>query len=231
MFSNLGITNQKFKEFVEINIDSLSSVKSLRLNYDIKTNFSLNSKYDNYSLEDIKLHGTFSYFNLDKFMNLKKLSLYGNINKSFNFELFKNLSNQLEHLWIQFYLTTLVDEETFLKMFEGRHFSNLKFLYLNQCCCMKSLKKNFIDRFPTLEDFRMIKCDIETIDNDAFSNFTQLAYIDLSENLINFIGKNAFSNLINLKGMNLSFNKLTHFDAQFNGLASSELVCLDYNNF
>ena len=92
-------------------------------------------------------------------MNLKKLSLFGNINKSFNFELLKNLSNKLEELWIQFYFA-LVDEETFLKMFEGRHFSKLKYLYLWECCCMKSLKKNFIDRFPTLKDFLMNKCGI-----------------------------------------------------------------------
>ena len=167
---------------------------------------------------------------MDKFINLKKLSLYGNISQSFNFELLKNLSNQLEHLMIHFYFGR-ADEETFLKLFEGHRFSNLKYLYLKDCCCMKSLKKNFLDRFPTLQDFRMYTCEIETIENDAFSNLIQLSYIELANNLINFIGKNAFSNLNNLKAVNLSSNKLTHFDAEFNGLGISKPVCLDDNNF
>ena len=213
------------KEFVEINIDSLSSLQRLNLRYRRKTIISLSSKYANYSLEDLSLQGTFSYLNLDKFINLKKLSLTGNINQSFNLELFRNLSNQLEEL--SFYCRA--DEKTFLKLFEGCHFSNLKYLYLKECCCMKSLNKNFIDRFPMLKDFRMNSCEIETIQQDAFIDLKQAEYIDLSYNLLNFIGKNAFSNLKMNLSLDLSYNRLTYFDPEFIGLGNSVQVCLDNN--
>ena len=51
-------------------------------------------------IERLFLNGTFSYFNLDSLVNLKMLTLIGNINDSFNIELFKNLSKQLRVLKI-----------------------------------------------------------------------------------------------------------------------------------
>lgn len=84
------------------------------------------------------LEGNFSYLNLnlDNFVNLKTLSLYGNINGNFNIELFKNLCNQLENLEIEKF-----DEETFLTLFDGHHFLNLKYLNLIGCCIKKVKKK------------------------------------------------------------------------------------------
>ena len=50
------------------------------------------------TIEELHLHGNFSNFNLDSLVNLRELSIAGYIDKSFNFELFKNLCNQLENL-------------------------------------------------------------------------------------------------------------------------------------
>ena len=54
------------------------------------------------NIEEMFLHSNFHYFNLDSFVNLKSLLIRGYIQKDFNFDLFKNLANQLEHLGIYF---------------------------------------------------------------------------------------------------------------------------------
>lgn len=141
-----------------------------------KTNIIINSNYINHSLECIALRGNFSYLNLDNFINLKRLSLCGNINESFNFELFKKLCNQLESLSVEI---ENFDEENFFKLFDGHHFSNLKHLNLFGCC-IKSVKRKFIDQFPMLQDLYMNTCKIELIENDVFSNLKQLEILDFS---------------------------------------------------
>ena len=167
------------------------------------------------------------YLNLDNFIKLKSLSLNLNINQNFNFDIFKNLCNQLEYLSIDCFNS--VNKETFIKLFEGHHFSKLQYFNLKSCC-MKRVKKNFIDRFPMVKDFRMKRCEIEMIEQDAFLNLKHANYIDLSYNRLNFIGKNAFSNLKNLD-LILSFNQLTNFDPEFIGLGNSVKFSIDNNKF
>ena len=166
---------------------------------------------------------------MDNFINLTKLTIDGNILENFNFELFKNLCNQLELLAIRFFN---FNEKSFFKLFDGHHFSNLKYLYLHKCCCMKSLKNDFFfDRFPMLQHLSMDGFDIKMIEHDAFSNLEQLEFIDLSYNLLNFVGKNAFSNLKNLKSLNLSHNQLKYLDPEYIGLGNSVKIFIDNNNF
>ena len=82
-------------------------------------------------IQELHLNDTLSYFNLDNLVNLKVISLSGRINENFNFELFKNLLNQLEVLFIN--NITNIDYESLLKLFAAHKFSNLARLYLSGC--------------------------------------------------------------------------------------------------
>ena len=53
-------------------------------------------------IQELCLDGGFSYFNLDNLVNLRVLKLSDDIEKNFNFELFKNLCQQLEDIKISF---------------------------------------------------------------------------------------------------------------------------------
>ena len=190
-----------------------------------KTHFSKNiwSGFPSQSLQELELYGNFSYFNLDNFVNLKILSIDGTIDESFNFELFKNLCNQLESLSISF---TDIDFKALFKLFDGCHFPYLQYLSLSECF-IERVDKHFINRFPLLSNLYITKCHIETIEDEAFSNLKQLFHLSLSENQIRFIGKNAFSNLNNLKILNLANNGLTDIDREFIGLGNSVVIYLN----
>ena len=188
-----------------------------------KIHFSSNfwSGYQSQNIQILHLHGKFSYFNLDNFVNLKTLYLIGTIDESFNFKLFKNLCNQLESLRIKF---TDIDFKTLFKLFDDYHFPHLTFLCLSQCF-IERVDKNFINRFPMLKRLNINLCRLETIDDEAFSNLKQLTYLGLITNQVTYIGKNAFSK--NLKVLDLTNNGLTHIDREFIGLENSAKICLE----
>jgi hypothetical protein len=78
-------------------------------------------------IEELFLEGNLSYFNLDSLVNLKKLSLCGTIDESFNFELFENLCNQLEDIRIRLFKN---DEKTIVNLFDNYYFPYLAYLSL-----------------------------------------------------------------------------------------------------
>ena len=171
-------------------------------------------------VETLFLNGNFFYFNLDNFVNLKELLLQGTVEENFNFELFKNLCNQLEDLKI---CLPNIDNKTFFKLLDHRFSYLLRLKFRQQ---IKTIDKNFIDRFPMLKELKMSECDIEKIENDALSNLKQLEYIDLSRNSLESFEKNFFLSLKNLDTVDLQFNKLKNFDPEFAGLRN----WLNYNH-
>ena len=169
------------------------------------------------NIQELYLNGKLSYFNLDNFANLRELSLSGTINEensSFNFELFKNLCNQLETIKI------LLDEKTIVKLFDGYKFPYLVDFSI-ECSDIKRLNKELFCRFPSLRRLKISLCRIEVIEHDSFSNMQQLFSLDLSRNQIESIEENAFSMLKNLKTLDLRGNKLTNFDRKLTGLLES----------
>lgn len=165
------------------------------------------------NIEELVLYSNFYYFNLDNFVNLKKLLLRGNIRDGFNFELLKNLYNQLDDLSIYIHN---IDYKTIFKLLNGHTFSNLK------CVCLKSsnikrLEKRFFEHFPNLQIFYMTKCKLEIIDDDEFSNSQGLIILDLEDNLLKSLNKQIFSKLINLERFIMNKNRLESID---NGIFS-----------
>ena len=156
------------------------------------------------NIERLSLLGNFSYFNLDNLINLKCLAFNGTINEDFNFELFNNLSRQLQELRFSF----KNDYESIVeRLFDGYRFSNLQILSVFNCN-MRRVTRKFIDNFPALLDLSIHDCHLETIEDDAFSNIKQLVRLNLSANFFKTIGKQCFLPLIKLEKINLGNNQL-----------------------
>ena len=167
-------------------------------------------------IEKLYLHGRISHLNLDYLVNLKLLSLEGDLDAGFNFEIFKNLCNQLEVIKIGL---NEIDEKTLVKMFDSHNFSNLKWLYVKGCN-IKRLKREFTNYFPNLTRLCIMRCNIETVEPDSFSKLKQLDTLYLMGNPLEFIEKDTFANLKNLQTVSLKYSKLKNLDPQFIGLSN-----------
>ena len=209
---------------------NLASLKNLSFSYSKCLNEDIiTSILDQVAhIEELHLGRGLSYFNLDSLVNLKKLSLDGYIEKNFNFELFKNLCNQLESITI----SSNIDEKTLFKLFDGYNFLYLRDFTL-MCFSTNRLTKEFIDRLPKPRKLNITKCNVKVIEHDSFSNMQQLTSLNLTRNRIELIEENAFSNLNNLETLDLSFNRLKKFDRNFIGLGNlkSVQVNIERNDF
>lgn len=179
-------------------------------------------------IEELALDGNLSHFNLDSLSNLKSLSLYGTLDtKSFNFDLFKNLCNQLENIQIGL---SNINEKTFINIFFGCNFPHLEKFTLRNLNS-KRLKKELFSRFTTLKHLHITYCEFETIETDSFLDLKQLCWLNLSGNKISLIEKKAFSILKNLKTLDLSYNNLRDFQPRFIGLRKSVEFIISNNMF
>ena len=178
------------------------------------------------NIEQLYLEGNLSYFSLDNLVNLKKLILVGAVEENFNMDLFKNVCNQLEYIYISL---SEIDEKFFFKLFDGHNFP-----YLENFCMsrfnIKRLTKEFINRFPIVQQLFILDCKLEEIEQDAFSNSQKLSCLDLSQNRLKIIEKNTFSNLNNLQTLDLSKNELKNLDKEFIGVRNSVEVILENDN-
>ena len=156
------------------------------------------------NIEELRISGNFHYFNFDSLVNLKSILINGYFCDGFNFELFKNLFNQLNELHI---IIDNIDYEGLLKLLNGHTFLNLEILDIRQCN-IKILEKKFIEQFPNLRIFRMRNCNLEIIENDAFSIAHQLYCLDLRENLFKRICSLDFSKLVNLEYFYVRKNRI-----------------------
>ena len=177
------------------------------------------------NIQELHLDGKLSYFTLDDFVNLRTLSIGGKIDESFNFEIFKNLSKQLENITIGLF----INEEIFFKLFDGYNFPYLQDFSIENIE-MKRLKKEFINRLPKHTRLNIRECEIEVIESDSFSNIQQLTSLNLSQNEIELIEENAFSKLNNLQTIDLRLNYSLEFDRKFTGLGNSVEVNIEYDD-
>ena len=208
-----------FTEKVDISIKNLTSLTNLSLNIFGTINEVIITRLLDQvpHIQELHLNGNLSYFNFDNFVNLTVLSLSGDIKENFNFELFKNLCNQLEAITIRFYN---IDEKILFNLFDGYTFPYLLDLTI-EFLDMKRLTKEFINRLTIVRQLNLSCCEFEVIEHDSFLNIQHLTSLDLSKNLIERINKNAFSNLKNLQKLDLTENKLANFDPKFIGLRES----------
>ena len=159
-------------------------------------------------IEQLNLYGNYSYFNLDKFVNLKKLILDGTIKEDFNFKLFKKLCFQLEELTIS---SSEINDEILFKLFKGHRFSKLLFFKIVKCN-ITILKKKFIDKFPMIRILYVCECNLEKIEKNAFSKLKKLFYLNLSYNCLKRLDQKVFSKLTDLSYLILDNNRLENIE-------------------
>ena len=187
-------------------IEKLVSLRALRLTLKCSISSDIVEKIfnDMPNIENLSLSADFSYFNLDKFANLKSLFLFGSLHNDFNFNLLKNLCHQLESIWIG---ANQFDDENIAILFKGR-FPKLTHLGITNSH-MSKLEKKFLDKFPMLRYLTIQENEkIKNINRDVFSNLKHLTSLDLSFNSIESLDEMQFAQLKNLQTLNLSGNRL-----------------------
>lgn len=167
-----------------------------------------------------------SNFSLDRFINLKVLTIIGTIMDDFNFGLFDNLCNQLEEIGI---VCPNMDDKYLDKLF-GHSFPFLQNLIITESSITK-LDNKLLKAFPRLQSLEIYKnIELRIIDDDAFSNSKHLVALNLKDNCIKSISKKHFSDLAKLKVINMSNNRLeTIEENMFSSQRSLELVDLSNN--
>lgn len=201
------------------------------------------------------LTGRLSNFNLDNLVCLQDLSLDGLLENDFNYDLFRNLSNQLTNLSIS--LTNACNIRM-SKLFIDYHFPNLTKLRIMNTKVTR-LENSLFRRFQALEE--LILCnnkDLVIIDNDSFSNLkklTRFSWIcEFSPRIIQFVKSHfveltkleylklsgrivplkdcVFRALKDLKHLDLSVCELTYLNPlSFYGLEKLEILELQNNDF
>ena len=176
----------------------------------------------------LNLSGELSYFNLDSLSNLKSLDLVVTIMDDFNFQLFDNLCNQLEHIKISCWN---LDDKYLEKLFYGRNFPYLTTLCITDSLKNIKLEKKLFDGLRMLQKLIIsFRKNVQIVDNDLFSNLIELQELDLSYTYIEFIDKTLFSNLINLKKLDLVGNQIISIEENsFSNLHNLEYLNLSFN--
>lgn len=90
-------------------------------------------------------------------------------------------------------------DASILKLLNNLHFPNLQNVSIINCNVSKVTKK-FIDQIPILRELHIVKCNLETIEDGAFSSLKQLVhseltnleYLYLGDNRLEFIEDNVF---------------------------------------
>ena len=173
---NISIRESKFQKYFELFIPNT-----------IDENITTKLFNQLPKIQELTLSGKLSYFSLHNLVDLKMLRLDGTLNENFNFELITNyLSNRLMAL----YLCIDNEDDIFHKLLDGHHFSNLQVLRLS--CNMRRVNKKFLSQFPMLVELRMEACNLEMIEDDAFSNSKNLVCLHLSYNYLETLEKPVF---------------------------------------
>ena len=98
-------------------------------------------------------------------------------------------------------------------------------------CKITKIEKRMFDGISMLRSFKIESNfdDVEKIDHDAFSNLTQLVYLDFSGNIIESLDNRTFSKLVNLESLNLRLNRLKSLDIFSNLKNLSQLYLRSYD--
>lgn len=220
-YLNFGVTSLEKCSF-----KNCSSLKTVILSLKSPINFDIQTKLFDYlpNIEELGLDGKFGDLNLDNLYNLKILS---SLNDNFNFDLFKNICNQLEELNIRYDL----NNEIMFKLFDGHNFTNLKSLNISDSKITRIEKKLF-DGFPMLEKLMIyLNSEIKIIDHDSFSGLKKLVHLSMRSNGNATIEQEHFLGLDNLQEFFLRFDRISSKAGTFSSLKNLRKLSFYRINF
>lgn len=187
------------------NLMALRDLKFQLLDSPINSDIQLKLFDQMPNFQKLTLIGHFSYFNLDKIFLLPELSLKGLLYGDFNFDLFKNLCNELTDLSINCFN---IDDEKMDKLFICHQFPNLSKLLIMKTGITK-LENKILSRFQTLKDLTIYNNkELNFIGFNSFCNLKQLTRLNLTGNSITSFERIHFSKLTNLEYLKLSDLKI-----------------------
>ena len=207
---------------------NLPSLKEFNLiTYFIHKRFSTQIFGNLSTIKELRIDAGFTDINLDDLVNLEKLTIFGDIGRNFNFDLFKNICNHLQELSI---ILGNIANEHINELFYGLNFPNLVKLHIVKSQ-VAMLEKNMFEGFPMLQSLTLNENKrLRKIDNDAFSSLTNLVELDLKNNSIVSINQKHFAPLGNLKYLNLMNNRLKKFDLSIlDYIGNIEEILIDGN--
>ena len=223
----LNLSLKSVERFSARNLPALKhlTLESKKLNKSLSTQIFVHLS----NIKKLEIKGIFSDINIDDLVNLEKLSISGSIDKNFNFDLLKNVCNHLKELTI---INSHFDQETISKLFYCVNFPNLFKLIMKRVSL--KLEKKLFESFPNLKSLSIIDNPMYfntlQIDNDAFSDLTNLVCLDLRKNYFDTINQEYFSGLINLEILDLSLNRIKCIEANtFSALKNLKKLDLSYN--
>ena len=182
---------------------NLNSLRTLRLDVKSEINNEMLTKLFEMcsNIDELYLTGDFSNISFDRFVNLKRLKLCGNLLDDFNFDVFKTIRFQLEELSIKF---QNIDDESIGKLLCGHNFSNLLSFKVSYSKITR-LEKKLFDGFPMLQRLKVShNQELKTIDIDAFANLKNLKYLHLKKNQLSELDPELFSGLVSFEKLYLA---------------------------
>lgn len=215
---NIGVTSLEACSF-----KNLTSLKTVHLGLKSPINFDIQAKLFDYlpNIERLSLDGIFGDLNLENLYSLKILSLSGTLNDNFNFDLFKNICNQLEALDIRYDLSN----ETMFKLLNDHIFTNLTSLKIEDSKITRIEKKLF-EGFPILENLRIYyNSEIKIIDRDSFSGLKKLVHLSMRSNGTETIEQENLFGLENLQEFFLTFDRISYKAVTFSSLKNLRKLC------
>ena len=220
----------KFRLVEQLSVRNVPSLKRLAL-LTKSQNKSVPTQIfgDLSSIKELEMRAAFSNLNIHDLVGLERLKLSGLIEKNnFNFGMLNNVCNHLQELTINI---RNINEEMISKLFYGRYFPHLVKLIVKFSNELSKLGNSMFYGFPMLQTLIITNNRrLRLIENDAFSNLTNLIHLDLSGNGIDPINQNFFSQLINLKSLNLKDNRiLTIEENSFSNLNNLTNLDLSFN--
>ncbi|XP_039447925.1 protein artichoke-like [Culex pipiens pallens] len=205
-----------------------SKVSSVILDHNSRYDFPKNQSFlkseyiKHVSLVNCSISGIYEQ-TFKKLPNLKSINLKGNMISSLYSATLFNHNPDLESVNLANNLVKLIA----INLFE--HHQSLQYLNLNGNKHLSSKPGNLFLFSPSLETLLCQFCNFVHIDSFMFQGLPNLKHLDLSNNKITILQKNAFSAMIHLKHVDLSNNHLTAFGLELHLMKQLDTLCLSGN--
>lgn len=180
-------------------------------------------------IKELEIRAAFSNLNIDDLVGLERFKISGLVSKNFNLGMFNNVCNHLQELSINI---RNINEEMISVLFYGHYFPHLVKLNIKFSNQLSKLGNLMFYGFPMLQSLSIANNQrLGLIENEAFSNLTNLVHLDLSSNRIESINQKLFSQLTNLKSLNLKNNQIQSIEENaFSNLKSLTNLDLSFNH-
>lgn len=220
----VNVSRTIFENCQSIEFINLDENPKMKFVDNVFSNFS-NLKYINLAYNELE---TLPEYLFDGSVNLERITLNNNRLKTLPTKIFQSLKN-LKDLHLESNKIEVITPELLITL------ENLEHLYL-QRNKLTNIHEKLFNNMKNLKEINLSYNKIQTIPIESLWRNKNLERFIMSHNLFNFEepkygGNSPFSSLssTNLKEVDLSFNNITRYPYQLNGIATIEFIKLHHN--